>query len=129
MCEVMDKVAQLQAEFEAVGEAEVAERLHSNFYKGADRAVAMRWMNDRSLARVGIHAPAHGALLDPNSRRIAHAERITRMAILCAVAALLAAIGSLGLSVQNLLTFQSLRQTVAPAAAQPAPGQASTPSH
>jgi hypothetical protein len=109
----MDVVGQLNREFETLGEAAVAERLHANYYRGSARAVAMRWLNERSLTRVGIDDTAHGIPLDFGSRRMVHAEHMSRAAILSAVAALLAAIGSMGLSVQTLQSVKELRQAVA----------------
>jgi hypothetical protein len=111
----MDALAQLNSEFEALGEAAVAERLNANYYKGPARAVAMRWLNDKSLARAGIDAPQHGVAFDESPRRAVRAEQSARVAILFAVAAFLAAISSLGLSVQTLQAVQGLRQSVASA--------------
>ena len=119
----MDALVQLNAEFESLGEAAVSERLNANVYKGEARVVAMRWLNDKSLARAGVDSAAHAALTDPITRRIARAEQGSRLAILCAVASLLAAIGSLGLSVQTLQTVQALAR----AAASPAQAPASRP--
>jgi hypothetical protein len=110
----MDGLSQLDAEFESLGEAVVAERLSANAYKGEARAVAMRWLNEKSLARVGVGA-THFTPVDRTARRIIRAEQGSRMAILCAVAALLAAIGSLGLSVQTLQTVQALGRAAAAA--------------
>jgi hypothetical protein len=109
----MDALIQLNAEFETLGEAVVAERLNANVYKGEARVVAMRWLNDKSLARAGVDSAAHAALIDPATRRAVRAEQGSRVAILCAVAALLAAIGSLGLSVQTLQTVQTLGRAAA----------------
>jgi hypothetical protein len=117
----MDELAQLNAEFETLGEAAVADRLSHNTYRGEARAVAMRWLNERSLARVGIDTPIHASGGDPIVRRIVRNEQVTRAAILCAVAALLAALGSLGLSVQTLQSVQTLRRAEAAAAQAPAP--------
>lgn len=118
----MDTLVQLNAEFENLGEAAVAERLNANVYKGEARAVAMRWLNEKSLARMGIDAAAHApSMIDPTTRRIARAEQGSRVAILCAVAALLAAIGSLGLSVQTLQTVQILGRAAASTAQPTAP--------
>ncbi|MGZ3273408.1 MAG: hypothetical protein ACXU82_12860 [Caulobacteraceae bacterium] len=111
----MDVLGELQTEFETLGEAMVAERLSANHYQGPARAIAMRWLNEKSLSRLGIDAPAHGTLLDPASQRAIHAERSARMAILCAVVALLVAVGSLGLSVRTLQATQTIRQAVASA--------------
>jgi hypothetical protein len=110
---VMDALGQLNAEFENLGEAAVAERLNANYYRGSARAVAMRWLNEQSLARVGIDAPAHGTRPYQGSARMAPAEQTAQAAVLCAVAALLAAIGSMGLSFQTLQAVHSLRQSVA----------------
>jgi hypothetical protein len=123
----MDELGQLTAEFETLGEAVVADRLSHNLYKGEARAVAMRWLNDRSLARIGIDVPIHDAHVDPNLRRIVRNEQITRAAILCAIAALLASVGALGLSVQTLQAVQDLRHTAAVAAAQSAAQPAAAP--
>jgi hypothetical protein len=109
----MDALIQLNAEFESLGEAVVAQRLNANVYKGEARAVAMRWLNERSLARAGVDAQAHIAMIDPTTRRVIRAEQGSRVAVLCAVAALLAAIGSLGLSVQTLQTVQALGRAAA----------------
>ncbi len=114
----MDGLGQLDAEFESLGEAAVSERLSANLYKGEARAVAMRWLNEKSLARAAVGKPHRAALLDPTTRRILRAEQGARVAILCAVAAIIAAIGSLGLSLQTLQTVQALGRTAA-AAAQP----------
>jgi hypothetical protein len=123
----MDEVRQLTAEFETLGEAAVADLLSHNAYKGEARAVALRWLNDRSLARVGIDTPIKAAHEDPILRRIARNEQVLRAAILCAVAALLAGVGALGLSVQTLQAIQDLRRGVAaaqaPAAPTPAPAK------
>ncbi len=116
----MDALGQLQAEFETLGEAVVAERLSVNQYQGPARAFAMRWLNEKSLSRLGIDAPMHGTLLDPAARRAIHAERNARMAILCAAVALLAAVGSLGLSVRTLQATQTMRQTIASTTPPPA---------
>jgi hypothetical protein len=116
----MDGLGQLDAEFESLGEAAVAERLSANAYKGEARAVAMRWLNEKSLARAGVDAQAHAVPVDRTVRRIARAEQGSRMAMLCAIAALLAAIGSLGLSVQTLQTVQALGRAAAFTAQTPA---------
>jgi hypothetical protein len=50
---------------------------------------------------------------DASTRRILRTEQSARAAILCAVAAFLAAIGSLGLSLQTLASVQSLRHEMA----------------
>lgn len=113
----MDELGQLTAEFETLGEAVVADRLSHNLYKGEMRAVATRWLNERSLARIGIDVPIHSAHVDENLRRLGRNEQITRAAILCAVAALLVAAGALGLSVQTLQEVQDLRHAAAAAAA------------
>jgi len=109
----MDALGQLQAEFETLGEAVVAERLSANHYQGSARATAMRWLNEKSLSRLGIDPPAHGTLLDPAARRAMQADRIARLAVLCAVVALLAAVGSLGLSIRTLQATQTIRQVIA----------------
>ena len=109
----MDGLGQLQAEFETLGETAVAQRLNANQYNGPARALAMRWLNEKSLSRLGIDAPAHGVLLDPATRKAMHAERKARVAILFAVVALLAGIGSLGVSMRTLQAIQALRQSVA----------------
>ena len=109
----MDSVGKLNAEFESVGEAIVAERLNANVYKDEARVLAMRWLNEKSLARAGVDASARAPLVDPSARRLARAEQSSRIAILCAVAALLAAVGSLALSVQTLQTVQALNRVAA----------------
>lgn len=113
----MDTLGQLQVEFEALGEAAVSERLSANLYTGEARAVAMRWLNDKVLARASVEASVHAVVTDESTRRVVRAEQNARTAILCAVAALLAAIGSLGLSVQTLTSIQSLRHAMASAPA------------
>ena len=117
---VMDAVGQLNAEFETLGEATVAERLDANHYQGAARAVALRWLNDKACARVGIDRPAHGQPIDLSFERLSRAENVGRLAILCAVVSLLAAAGSLGLSVQTLQAVNALRLGVAAPPAAPA---------
>lgn len=117
----MDALVQLNAEFESLGEAAVAERLNANLYKGEARAVAMRWLNEKSLARAGVDSATYAGLIDPATRRLVRAEQGSRVAILCAVAALLAAIGSLGLSVQTLQTVQILGRAAASTAQPTAP--------
>ena len=119
----MDALGRLTSEFETLGEAAVAERLSANAYTGEARAVAMRWLNDKVLARARVEASVHAVVTDTSARRIVQAEQTARTALLCAVAALLAAIGSLGLSVQTLQSIHSLRQAVASAqtASTPAP--------
>jgi len=109
----MDAVGQLNAEFEALGEAAVSERLSANLYHGETRAVAMRWLNDKVLARASVEASVHAVVTDASTRRIVKTEQSARAAILCAVAALLAAIGSVGLSLQTLQSVQNLRLAVA----------------
>jgi len=111
----MEALGQLKAEFEALGEAGVSERLSANAYTGEARAVAMRWLNDKVLARAGVEASVHAVVTDASTRRIIRAEQGARAAILCAVAALLAAVGSLGLSIQTLQNVQSLRHAAASA--------------
>lgn len=93
----------------------MAERLNANQYRGPARAVALRWLNEKSLSRLGIDAPAHGTLLDPAALHAFNVERSAKMAILCAAAALLVAVGSLGVSVRTLQGVQALRQAVASA--------------
>jgi hypothetical protein len=130
----MNALGPLNAEFEALGEAGVSERLSANIYTGEARALAMRWLNDKVLARASVEASVHAVVTDASTRRIIRAEQGARAAILCAVAALLAAIGSLGLSLQTLRTVQDLRHAEASAQARPtsttsAPARsASTPS-
>ena len=116
----MDVVGQLNAEFETLGEAAVSERLNTNYYRGSARAVAMRWLNDKACARVGIDHPAHGSPLDVGSQRTIRAENVGRLAILCAVVAMLASVGSLGLSVKTLQDVHALRLTVQSSPAPPA---------
>jgi hypothetical protein len=119
----MDNVGQLNAEFESLGEAAVSERLDANYYKGPARAVAMRWLNEKACARVGIDHPAHGLPLELGPRRMIRAENIGRVAVMCAVISLLAAVGSLGLSVQTLQQVHALRlavQSLTPPPAAPA---------
>lgn len=117
----MDAVRQLNAEFEALGEAAVSERLNANAYTGEARAVAMRWLNDKVLARAGVEASVHAVVTDASTHRIVRAEQNARAAILCAVAALLAAIGAIGLSVQTLASVQTLRHAAASALQVPPP--------
>lgn len=116
----MDGIGQLNAEFESLGEAEVAKRLNANLYKDEARALAMRWLNEKSLARVGV-GKAHAASIDRATRRMIRAELGARLAILCATAALVAAIGSLGLSLQTLQAVQGLNRVAAPAPQLPPP--------
>lgn len=116
----MDGLGQLNAEFETLGEAEVAERLNANVYKDEARALAMRWLNEKSLARAGSGAGGHPVLVDPMTRRVFRAEQSARVAILCAMAALMAAIGSLGLSLQTLQAVQALNRVAASASQPPA---------
>jgi hypothetical protein len=123
----MDSVRQLNGEFEALGEAGVSERLNANVYTGETRVLAMRWLNDKVLARASVEASVHAVVTDTSTRRIVRAEQGARAAILCAVAALLAAVGSLGLSLQTLQSVQDLRHAVAsgpshPGSAPSAPG-------
>lgn len=115
----MDGIGQLNAEFESLGEAEVARRLNANLYKDEARALAMRWLNEKALARVGVGA-AHAAPVDPTIRRLVRAEQGARVAVLCAMAALMAAIGSLGLSLQTLQAVQGLNRVAASAPRAPA---------
>jgi hypothetical protein len=117
----MEALRDLTAEFEALGEATVSERLGANLYTGEARAVAMRWLNDKVLARAKVEASVHAVVTDASTRRIVRTEQSARAAILCAVAALLAAIGSLGLSVQTFTSVQSLRHMVAAAQQPPTP--------
>ncbi len=117
----MDGLGQLDAEFESLGEAAVSDRLSANVYKGEARAIAMRWLNEKSLARAGVQTPGRAGMLDPAARRAARAEREGRIAILCAVAALIAALGSLGLSLQTLHSVEAMSRVVAAAAQTPAP--------
>jgi len=112
----MDAVGQLNAEFEALGEAAVSERLSANLYHGETRAVAMRWLNDKVLARASVEASVHAVVTDASTLRIVRAEQGARAAILCAVAAILVAVGSLALSVQTLQTLQGMRQAIAASA-------------
>jgi hypothetical protein len=116
----MDGLGQLNAEFEILGEAEVAERLSANVYKDEARVLAMRWLNEKSLARAGTGAAAHSALTDSTTRRVFRAEQSARVAILCATAALVASIGSLALSLQTLQAVQALNRAAAPASQPPA---------
>jgi hypothetical protein len=41
-----------EAEFEALGEVEVHDRVERGYYSGGARAYAMRWLNDRAMARL-----------------------------------------------------------------------------
>jgi hypothetical protein len=123
----MDALGHLNAEFEALGEAGVSERLSANLYTGESRALAMRWLNDKVLARARVEASVHAVVTDASTRRIVRAEQGARAAILCAVAAFLAAIGSLSLSLQALQSIQGLRHAVASAQA-PATSSSSPPS-
>jgi hypothetical protein len=124
----MDVVGQLNAEFETLGEAAVSERLSTNYYTGSARAVAIRWLNEKACARVGIDHPVHGLPLELGSHRTIRAENIGRLAILCGVVALLASVGSLGLSVKTLQDVHALRLTVQSISAPVAP-PAVAPSH
>ena len=112
----MDSLGQLNAEFETLGEAAVAERLNANVYKDEARALAMRWLNERSLARKGV-GEVRSAPVEHETRRLFRAEQGVRIAILCATAALLAAIGALGLSWQTLRAVQALSHVAASATA------------
>jgi hypothetical protein len=116
----MDAVSHLYAEFEALGEREVAERLNASHYHGADLAVAMRWLNEKALARAGVNAAPHESPLDADARRAARAEHRSRVAVACAIVALLIAAGSLGLSLKAFSGYQALQRAAA-AAAVPAP--------
>ena len=116
----MEAPGQLTIEFETLGEAGVAERLSANHYNGAARAVAMRWLNDKAMARASVEASVHAIVTDESTRRIVRTQQVARVAVLCAVAALLASVGALGLSVQTLQEVQTLRHAAA-SAPPPAP--------
>jgi hypothetical protein len=111
----MDAVSHLYAEFEALGEREVAQRLNANHYHGADLAVAMRWLNEKALARAGVDAPHHESRLDADARRAARAEHSARVAVACAIVALAIAASSLAFSVQAYRGVQALQRAVAAA--------------
>jgi len=73
----MDEGRAYEVEFEALGEVEVNDRVERRYYEGSARAFAMRWLNDKSMARLTgaafLAAPvaAELALLARNSRRSA----------------------------------------------------------
>lgn len=120
----MDALDQLATEFEALGEAAVAERLNANVYQGPARAVAMRWLNEKTLARASVEASVHAVVTDLSTRRIVRAERGASLAMLCAAAALLVAVGSVGVAVHTQQALYTLSQSIA---APPAPAPAPTP--
>jgi hypothetical protein len=124
----MDAVSHLYAEFEALGEAQVARRLNDSQYHGADLAVAMRWLNEKALERAGIDGAPRESHQDIEARRAARAERAARLAFACAVLALVIAASSLWLSVEAYRGVLVVRlaaatsaqpQTSAPASARP----------
>lgn len=92
----MDEGRAYQAEFEALGEVEVNDRVERRYYEGADRAYAVRWLNDKSMARLTgaafLAAPvaAELALLARNTRRSA------RWAMICASVAGLLTVANIG---------------------------------
>lgn len=48
----MDEARGYEAQFEALGEVEVNDRVERRYYEGAERAYAMRWLNDKAMARL-----------------------------------------------------------------------------
>lgn len=104
----MDEGRAYQAEFEALGEVEVNDRVERRYYEGAARAYAMRWLNDKAMARLTgaafLAAPvaAELALLARNSRRSA------RWAMICAAIAGMVTVANFGFAAY------AMRSTVAP---------------
>ncbi|HEX7760461.1 MAG TPA: hypothetical protein VF459_13220 [Caulobacteraceae bacterium] len=92
----MDERRAFQAEFEALGEVEVNDRVERRYYEGGARAYALRWLNDKAMARLTgaafLAAPvaAELALLARNSRRSA------RWAMICAAIAGMVTVANFG---------------------------------
>lgn len=114
----MAQLENLIAEFDAIGEAEVSNRLHDHAYEGAERALAMRWLNERTLHRVDAVTAEVASLSDIQLTATRRAESAARMSMLCACLAMLIALGSLGVSVQAMRMAKPAAPA-APAAAAP----------
>ncbi|MGA0604120.1 hypothetical protein ACO2Q3_25670 [Caulobacter sp. KR2-114] len=92
----MDEARGYEAQFEALGEVEVYDRVERRFYEGAARAYAMRWLNDKAMARLTgasfLAAPVAAEL----AALARHSRRSGRWAAISAGVAGVATVANIG---------------------------------
>lgn len=92
----MDEARGYEAQFEALGEVEVNDRVERRYYEGAERAYAMRWLNDKAMARLTgasfLAAPVAAEL----AALARHSRRSGRWAMISAAVAGVVTVANIG---------------------------------
>lgn len=92
----MDEARGYEAQFEALGEVEVYDRVERRYYEGAERAYAMRWLNDKAMARLTgasfLAAPVAAEL----AALARHSRRSGRWAMISAAIAGVVTVANIG---------------------------------
>jgi len=92
----MDEARGYEAQFEALGEVEVNDRVERRYYEGSARAYAMRWLNDKAMARLTgasfLAAPVAAEL----AALARHSRRSGRWAMISAGVAGLVTVANIG---------------------------------
>lgn len=96
------------AEFETLGEAEVAQRIEHKLYQDPARAYAMRWLNEKGMARTQAASALVGATRDRQLLMTRRAEWAARTAVIAAVTAAVAASLAIGLAFEARRTVSDL---------------------
>lgn len=114
-------------EFEKLGETEVSRLIVAHAFDEPTRAHAMRWLNDRAMARTTKVERGRGRALQDWEIQLSEARRAARAASAVSVLALVAAVVAAGLAIEALRRAhvdvrraETLAEAVAESAATPA---------
>jgi hypothetical protein len=118
----------MYADFEALGEDEVAFRMDHMLYHGPTRAYAMRWLNEKAMQRQRSNSTRKSAQRDSDAAVVQRAERATRLALAAASLAVLFGAMSAGLAYMALKKADAAyNQALGLATPRATPGPAARP--
>ncbi len=92
----MDEARGYEAQFEALGEVEVNDRVERRYYEGAERAYAMRWLNDKAMARLTGAAFLAAPVAAELAALARHSRRSGRWAMISAAIAGIITVANIG---------------------------------
>jgi hypothetical protein len=100
-----------EAEFESLGESEVTLRLDHHEFQDAQRAYAVRWLNERAMSRNTAAVARADILYESQVELTRKAQRLAQGAAGCAILALGIAVFSTSVAFNALNEVRTLHAT------------------
>jgi len=110
----MREPLEFDAEFEALGESEVSLRLDHREFKEPQRAYALRWLNEKAMARTAAATARADSLYEAQVAQTRRARRFAGAAAACALLSLAVAVFSAVISYQALNEVRALHAAANP---------------